>query len=169
MNIWYKNRGETQPTFFSEEPSGINRPDENSFKSNVPQDFRVGLYTILWDGDTPSLVRKSNADETIREDAVTDALARLKNCYKSQITNAGFETVTTSISMSAAVNRKDGTPKPKDEKILSDIDIVDDWNDDLESDMEVGESWIEDPARTTEELKTFDPCTDLTWTPSPIL
>jgi len=71
----------------------------------------------------------------------------------------------------AKAQRKEakGTENPQDVQRLDDNDTLDDWYDDIERDMEdQGESWIEDPVRTAEELKAFDPATDITWTVYPL-
>jgi len=56
-----------------------------------------------------------------------------------------------------------GLADAKDIQRLDDNDLLDSWYDDMESIAETeGEQWIEDPLRTVEELKAFDP-SDINW------
>ncbi len=65
MRVWFKNQGDTVPTFFSGDD--IDRPDESYFDSDVPVDWYVQFYTIEWHGDVPSLIRNMDADELVRQ------------------------------------------------------------------------------------------------------
>jgi len=62
-----------------------------------------------------------------------------------------------------------GTANAKDIQLLDDNDIIDDWYDDCGKDAEEqGATWIQDPARTDDELYNFDPATQVVWTPFPL-
>ena len=102
-----------------------------------------------------------------------DALDRLWAYYDSLIVeNDGSLVIsnqkTTKLQKALRKENK-GTAKPKDIKMLDDNDILDDWYDEMERAAEdQGETWIEDPARTDQELIDFDPATDIVWPEYPL-
>ncbi len=67
IKIWFKQVGDSTPTFFSDINNDIDRPDESFFVSDIPVDRRVTTYTIIWDGTVPTLIRNTDADATILE------------------------------------------------------------------------------------------------------
>ena len=113
---------------------------------------------------------QNEIDALIRDQAEVNALARLATCYNQKITDGGFEFNGKDTKLTKALRKETkGNANAKDEKLLDDNDEVDDWYDQLELDMEGGETWLEDPARTTVELDEFDACLDITWTAPPVL
>ncbi len=57
-----------------------------------------------------------------------------------------------------------GNANNNDIKLLDDNDTLDDWYDEMERAAEDdGESWIEDPVRTDQELIDFDPAVQVDW------
>ena len=102
-----------------------------------------------------------------------DALARLWAYYDLLIVeNDGSLVIsnqkTTKLNKALRKENK-GTANPKDIKLLDDNDTLDDWYDDMERAAEdQGETWIEDPARTDQELIDFDPATDIVWPEYPL-
>jgi hypothetical protein len=63
-----------------------------------------------------------------------------------------------------------GQATTKDKKRLDDNDLIDSWLDDMEvAAEEDGEQWIEDPARTEQELIDFNPAVQVSWPDFPIL
>jgi hypothetical protein len=107
-----------------------------------------------------------------RANAETDALTRLATYYEGRLntyvppTSLGKKDTALLKSL-----RKESKGQASQEDIdkLDNNDILDDWFDETETAMEdEGETWIEDPARTTEELNAFDPETDITWPAFPL-
>ena len=110
----------------------------------------------------------STEDKRLRVEA--DALVLLDTCYTQKKIAGGFEYVGKESKLIKALRKETKNNASVDDvKMLDDNDTVDDWYSQLETDMEVGESWIEDPTRTTEELEDFDPYADVTWTEPPVL
>lgn len=50
-----------------------------------------------------------------------------------------------------------GTANIDDLKLLDDNDIIDEWYDTMDSVRDTEEAWLEDPARTDEEILAYDP------------
>ena len=107
--------------------------------------------------------------------AEEDALRRLAEYYDQEILSQDtLGEPNNGKKWSAKVNksmRKEakGTETAGDIQRLDDNDTLDDWYDAVEIDMETqGETWIEDPIRTSVELNAFDPATSIVWTPYPL-
>lgn len=125
-------------------------------------------YKVVNDVFTP--ISQSELDEVLREEAEANALSRLAECYESKKADGGFEYPEKPTKISKALRKETkGTATPDDIKMLDDNDIIDDWYDTLETEMEAGEAWIEDPIRTTVELNAFDPYINIDWTAPPVL
>jgi hypothetical protein len=109
------------------------------------------------------------------DEAVANALARLWLHHDSLIAGQGLVSGAKQAKDNAKINkalRKEakGNAGLEDVKLLDNNDTIDDWLDAIESDAEgQGETWIEDPLRTIEELEAFDPATDIVWTDAPEL
>ncbi len=100
---------------------------------------------------------------------VDDALAILWMHHNHIIASYGISDSLKQRKASAKLNRAlrkeaQGSADADDIQLLDDNDLLDTWLDDMESVAEdQGESWIEDPVRTENELKDFDPTVQITW------
>ena len=158
--------------------SGFNRaPVPGEFQGNEPDiNWIWGYDTDYYKIQNYAWVAKdqSDVDEVNLERSRDSALERLWEYHNSLIAEQGLSDDTTSAKKEAKLTkslRKEtkGTETPEDIATLNDNDTLDTWYDDLEVAAESqGEAWIEDPARTKEELDAFDPATDVTWPPFPL-
>lgn len=100
---------------------------------------------------------------------VIDALSRLWLYHDLIISGHGLTNPVKTPKDQAALARAlrkeiKGNASPGDIQLLNDNDTLDDWFDAMETAAESdGESWIEDSARTEQELIDFDPAVQVTW------
>lgn len=143
----------------------------------------IDTTQIIW-GYVPELYKvKNGAFEPLEQEEVDEyntevardaAMVGLMEYYNSLIAEQGLSDPTTTATKEAKLTRtlrkeSKGTANPGDIQLLDDNDTLDTWYDDLEIARESqGEAYLEDPARTEEELNAFDPATDVTWPPYPL-
>lgn len=158
----------------TDEVTGLNRAGQAGEETGTctGEQRTKGMTPAYYTAPGGVLTAKSQVeiDAIIRDQAEADALSRLVSCYNQQINAGGFEYVGRDTKLTKSLRKEGkGTAAAVDIKRLDDNDVVDNWYDALELDMESGEAWVEEPIRTTEELTAFDPCVDVHWTEAPIL
>ena len=130
-----------EPRFYSVKNFALKPKDQEDVEDIQLEDSRSGALTRLW----------AYHDELIEFNTGATATEKTTRLTKSLRKEA------------------DGNANAGDIERLDTNDTLDSWYDDIERDAEdQGEAYIEDPARTKEELDSFDPETDVTWTPYPL-
>lgn len=165
MKIWFKKTGDNKPSFFSDENNKNDRPDENYFVSDIPTNWFVSLYSIIWDGETPTLIKDSNYNEEKEKIDIEDERKFKLNEIPSEYIER-FETSTgkihkglewEAINYSRILNKKiDGAATIKQLILLNVVDT-------LRSGVESIEDYLESEDRTLVELQSYDVTDDLHW------
>ena len=151
MNKWkYTNEENTSVKRYS--PTAYTSTDNDEFQQYINEGGQVDPFRT-------------------HDEWVTDTLRRLQAEHDRIITSEKLENNQSKKDkkLIGALNRKqDGNETSKDIQMLGDNDILDIWFDDMETAKETGETWIEDPARTEQELIDYDPSTAVVWPDYPL-
>ncbi len=175
MRLFYKNIGDTIPSFISHRE--VIRPDENHIDDDNVIDANVENYVLNWDGATVTPQRKSQEEIDIVEEKKNKGkirkikLSELEAEYSRLVDTAlGTKSINKKLMLVAgAVSILRKETKGKTLKKTTDIELLDslealaDNLRDIEERKELAIAWLEDDVRSLPELQNYDVTTDPAW------
>lgn len=115
------------------------------------------------------LVDPWKTDEEILEAALAEKLLELRseknNRVDSAVGSSDPRKKDKVISRSVKLLRREmkGITTAEEEAELNALEVLDDYLDALDNDLGIAEAWLEDPARTLEQIQGYDVVTDPGW------